>query len=240
MRLFSALYWAIIALSSVPFFLGALGIFLLTVLVDRRRVVLHLYTCFWACFYIYANPLWRLAVTGRSRLPWRGPAVIVANHTSLIDILVLFALYRPFKWVSKVEIFKVPLIGWNMRLNGYVALVRGDKESVVKMMRRCRELLAQGSPVILFPEGTRSKTGELQAFKDGAFTLAAEAGCPVIPVAVHGTGNALPKHGLVLREQVRARVEVLEPIAPGPSAEALREAARAAIAEALERRRRAA
>jgi 1-acyl-sn-glycerol-3-phosphate acyltransferase len=237
MRAFSLAYWAFIALTCVPFYVLALVLFVLTFPLDRRRVVLHLYTCFWAVFYVYCNPLWRLHVVGRERLPWRGPAVIVANHASIIDILVVFALYRPFKWVSKAENFKLPFIGWNMTLNDYVQLERGKKESILRMLDECREHLRRGCPVLLFPEGTRSKTGELQAFKDGAFQLATEMGCPLVPVAIHGTRDSLPKHGIVLREKMRARIEVLEPIAPrGLGVAGLRDAAREAIAKALERR----
>jgi 1-acyl-sn-glycerol-3-phosphate acyltransferase len=218
----------------VPFFAVALVLFVVTLPFDRRRVVLHLYSCFWAAFYLYCNPIWRLRVVGRGKLPWRGPAVIVANHASLIDILVLFALYRPFKWVSKASNFRLPFIGWNMTLNDYVPLVRGSKESIVKMMTECRRHLAQGSPVLIFPEGTRTRDGELQAFKDGAFRLAVEAGCPVIPVAVHATGDCLPKHGFVLRQRMRAVVEVLDPIPVGQlDADAVRAAARSAIESTL-------
>lgn len=236
---FSAVYWVLVALSMPVFYLGALAIFLLTALLDRRRVVLHLYSCFWASFYVYVNPLWRVRVLGRGKLPWRGPAVIVSNHLSLVDILVLYGLYRPFKWVSKEENFKIPCAGWNMTLNGYVRLARGDRRSIRDMMARSLELLRQGSPLLIFPEGTRSATGELQGFKMGAFTLAKEAGCPVIPVALTGTADSLPKRGLVLRNTMRAAVEVLDPLDPGSfeSAEAMRDAARAAIAAAIERRR---
>ena len=234
MRVFSIAYWAFICLCCVPFFAVALVLFVVTLPFDRRRVVLHLYSCFWAAFYLYCNPIWRLRVVGREKLPWRGPAVIVANHASLIDILVLFALYRPFKWVSKASNFRLPFIGWNMTLNDYVPLVRGSKESIVKMMTECRRHLAQGSPVLIFPEGTRTRDGELQAFKDGAFRLVVEAGCPVIPVAGHATGDCLPKHGFVLRQRMRAVVEVLDPIPVGQlDADAVRAAARSAIESTL-------
>ena len=187
--------------------------------------------------FVALNPLWRLNVTGRDRLPWKGPAVIVANHASLVDILVLFDLFRPFKWVSKIENFKIPFIGWNMRLNGYVPLLRGDRASVVAMLARCSDLLGQGNPVLFFPEGTRSKDGAMRPFKDGAFELAVQHGVPLIPVAVHGTARALPKHGMVLEEQVDAHVEVLEAMEPADyaSVEELREAARQRIADALGR-----
>ncbi|HEY6105541.1 MAG TPA: lysophospholipid acyltransferase family protein [Anaeromyxobacteraceae bacterium] len=236
---FSMAYWAFVAVSMPVFFAGALLLFLVTRPFDRRLVALHLYSCFWASSYVYCNPLWRARVLGRGKLPWRGPAVIVANHLSLVDILVLYGLYRPFKWVSKQENFKLPFAGWNMSLNGYVRLARGDPKSIRGMMARSLELLRQGSPLLIFPEGTRSATGELQGFKMGAFTLAREAGCPVIPVALTGTADGLPKRGLVLRNTMRAVAEVLDPIDPGEfqGADALRDAARSSIAAAIERRR---
>ncbi len=233
--IFSALFWAFLALTLPFFFVGALAVFLVTAAFDRRRVALHLYSCFWAQFYIFANPLWRVRVEGRSKLPWEGPAVLVANHLSLIDIIVLYGLYSPFKWVSKAEVFRVPFIGWNMRLNDYVPLRRGDRESVREMAEHCQRHLARGAPVLIFPEGTRSRDGSLQPFKDGAFRLAMEARCPVIPIAVRGTGDSLPKHGLALRKPMRAVVQVLDPIDPAAYEDvaALREATRDAIAGAL-------
>jgi len=235
---FSALYWAFFALTLPVFFAVAVLIFLVTAPFDRRRVILHLYTCAWASFYVYLSPIWRCRVVGRDRLPWKGPAVIVANHLSLIDILVLHGLYRPFKWVSKSANFRIPVLGWNMRLNGYVPVTRGAADSVLRMMKRCRELLGQGNPLLFFPEGTRSASGELQPFKDGAFQLAMESGVPVIPVALSGTHRTLPKHGILLRNRMDALVEVLEPIDPAgfETAAALREAARGAISRALEGR----
>jgi 1-acyl-sn-glycerol-3-phosphate acyltransferase len=235
LRPFSVAYWAFICLTCPVFFVGAVLVWLVTLPFDRRKVVLHMYSCAWAVFYVYVNPLWKLRTTGREHLPWRGPAVIVANHASLVDILVLFDLLRPFKWVSKHENFKIPFIGWNMRLNGYVSLVRGDRESVAAMLDECRALLARGNPVLFFPEGTRSRDGRLREFKDGAFELAVEFGVPLICVAVHGTGRALPKHGVILREHVDAHVEVLPALDPAdfPSPAALRDAARARLADAL-------
>lgn len=237
MVLFSAVYWVFFFVASFVLWIPAVVLFLLTAAFGKRRLLLHLYSCFWACFFIYVNPLWKLKVKGRDKLPWKGPAVIVANHASLIDILVVFGLYRPFKWVSKIENFRVPLIGWNMRMNGYVALKRGDRDSVAEMLERCRSYLRKGIPIFMFPEGTRSSNGELREFKDGAFQLALEAGCPVYPVAVKGTAEALPKHGLVLRQHVDAEVVVLDAIHPAdlPSVESLKQATREAIAAELSR-----
>ncbi len=235
---FSVLYWAFVVLTMPVLFAGALVVFVATVAFDRRRVAVHMYSCAWASFYVVMNPLWRERIEGRGRLPWRGPAVLVANHLSMLDILVLYGLFRPFKWVSKAELFRVPVVGWNMWLNDYVAIRRGHADSVRKMMDHCRAHLARGTPVLLFPEGTRSRDGRLQAFKDGAFRLAVEAGCPVVPIAITGTFDSLPKTGLVLRNGMRAHVRVLDAISPAdhPTVDALRDAARAAIAAALPQR----
>ncbi len=235
LRFLSILYWAYVVVTMPVLLAGALVVYVVTVPFDRRRVVLHVYSCAWASLYVVSNPLWREHIHGRSRLPWRGPAVIVANHLSMLDILVLYGLFRPFKWVAKAELFKVPIVGWNMWINDYVPVWRGDRESVKRMMAHCRAHLARGTPLLLFPEGTRALDGHLQRFKDGAFRLAWEAKVPVIPVVITGTFQALPKHGLIMRGRMDARVEVLEAIHPRDfaGADALREAARAAIAAAL-------
>lgn len=236
MALFSFLYWTFFAVSLPFWFVPQAVLFVLAFPFDRRRLAIHLYACVWGVSYVWLNPFWRLTVEGRERVPWKGPAVIVANHLSLLDILVLYGLFRPYKWVSKASIFRIPFIGWNMRLNDYVGLRRGDRESIKRMMAHCREHLAAGSPVLIFPEGTRSPDGVLQPFKDGAFRLACEAGCPVIPVAISGTYRGLPKHGFMLRNRMDALVRVLEPLHPadfGGDLEALRDAAHAAIRAVL-------
>ncbi len=207
-------FWLFVAVSCVVMFIGALFVFLVTAPFDPKRHVLHLYSCFWGQLYFYVTPIWKLRIEGRERIPWRGAAVLISNHQSLGDILVLFGLYRPFKWVSKKSIFKVPFVGWNMRLNKYIPLVRGDRGSIRKMMNECRSWLDRGVPVLMFPEGTRSPDGNVLPFKDGAFRLAVEADCPVIPIALNGTAATLPKNGYMIRKKANCRVRVLPPIHP--------------------------
>lgn len=213
-HIFAAWWWATFALVCAVMFVGATACFVLTVPFDRRRVVQHLYSCFWAQIMFYLTPFWRLDIEGRDKLPWRGAAVLVSNHESLGDILVLFGLYRPFKWVSKAEVFRAPFLGWNMHYNGYVPLVRGDKDSIKEMMRRCHGWLERGAPILMFPEGTRSPDAEVKAFKDGAFRLAIEAGCPLYPIVLTGTADTLPKHGLLVKPVARCRVRVLDSVDP--------------------------
>ncbi len=229
----SLLYWTFFVASSAVLFVVGLGVFAITTPFDPNGRVQHLYSCAWAQLYFWVNPTWRLRVHGRERLPWRGAAVLVSNHQSLADVLVLFGLYRPFKWVSKASVFNVPFIGWNMRLNRYVGLVRGDKASIAKMMAACERWLDRGVPVLLFPEGTRSPDGDLLPFKDGAFRLAVAKGVPVIPIVLAGTSDMLPKHGFVIRRSADCRVHVLDPVDParfGGDVAALREHVRCLIA----------
>jgi len=208
----SALFWLFMTVSSVAMFPLALLCWVLTVAFDRRLVVLHQLTSFWASMYTWLNPAWPVTVAGRDKIDRDQTYVMVANHQSLLDILVLFRLFSHFKWVSKIENFRIPLIGWNMRLNRYIELRRGDKASIVRMLRACRETLAAGNSIMMFPEGTRSADGRLRRFKPGAFELAKDAKLPLLPVLVEGTASALPKKGLVLQGRHRIRIRVLDPI----------------------------
>jgi len=209
----SALFWIFLTLSSMAMFPVALLCWAITLPFDRRKVILHQLSCFWASLYTWLNPAWPVKVVGREKIDPKETYVMVANHQSLVDILVLFRLFRHFKWVSKIENFRIPFIGWNMRLNRYIELKRGDRSSVSVMLRTCRENLAAGNSIMMFPEGTRSLTGKLRAFKPGAFNLAKDAKRPVLPIVVHGTASALPKRGVIIRERHPILVEVLDPIA---------------------------
>ena len=216
---FSTLFWAFLVASSFALYPLAVLLWAATRPFDPRLRALHVFTCFWASLYTWANPAWPVEIEGRARIRREEAYVMVANHQSLLDILVLFRLFVHFKWVSKIENFRIPLIGWNMRLNRYIALRRGDRSSVVQMLGRCRETLAAGSSVMIFPEGTRSPDGRLRAFKPGAFVLAKTTGRPVLPIVVDGTASALPKRGFLLQGRHRIRVRVLEEI-PAASFEA--------------------
>ena len=211
-RIGSFLFWAFLVTSSLALFPVALLIWALATPFDRQKRLLHQFTCFWASLYTWLNPAWRVHVEGREKIRRHATYVMVANHQSLLDILVLFRLFAHFKWVSKIENFRIPCIGWNMSLNGYVKLKRGDKQSIGEMMSACARELDEGNSIMMFPEGTRSPDGRLRAFKHGAFTLAQGSGCPILPILVEGTADALPKRGFVLQGRHAIRIRVLDEI----------------------------
>ena len=210
----SLAFWIFLWASSVALFPVALAVWALTAPFDRRKVILHRFTCFWASLYTWLNPAWRVTIEGRSKIDPQQPVVFVSNHLSSLDILVLFRLFTHFKWVSKIENFRPPFIGWNMSLNGYIPVVRGDKQSVVRMMGRCRQALEGGSSIMMFPEGTRSPTGRLRDFRSGAFVIAQDAGVPLQPLVITGSSDALPKSGLVITGKHRIHVRVLDVVPP--------------------------
>ncbi|MBI9075706.1 MAG: 1-acyl-sn-glycerol-3-phosphate acyltransferase [Desulfatibacillum sp.] len=211
-RLISISILVFIAITSIFFYCGALLLWLLTVLIDKRLVILHRYTSAWAYLYVLVVPAWQVHFLGKERINRKTTYVVVSNHQSQLDILVCFGLFFHFKWISKAEIFRVPLIGWNMVLNRYIRLVRGDKESIRKMMDACETTLAEGSSVFFFPEGTRSATGRVKQFKPGAFVLAKKMQLPILPIAVRGTTHALPKKSMNFHGRHEIWVTVLDEI----------------------------
>ena len=226
-RLYSTVFWAFIVVSSLLLFPVAVVVWLLTAPFDRRLRAQHQFTCFWASLYTWLNPAWRVRVEGIEHVRRDATYVMVANHQSLLDILVLFRLFVHFKWVAKAELFRIVCIGWNMSLNRYIRLRRGDPGSIRQMMDDAERTLAEGSSLMIFPEGTRSADGHLKAFKHGAFTLALRGRVPLLPIVVEGTANALPKRGFVLQGRHAIRVRVLPEIPyatfAGASVEALTE-----------------
>ncbi|MBP7764999.1 MAG: 1-acyl-sn-glycerol-3-phosphate acyltransferase [Syntrophaceae bacterium] len=211
-RLVSAVFLIIVSVTSIPLFLAALALRVVTSPFDRRLRVLHLFTCFWASLYTWMMPPWRIRIEGRENVRRNTAYMVVSNHQSQLDILVAFRLFFHFKWVSKIEMFRLPLIGWNMTLNRYVKLKRGDRESVEQMLAECALHLEEGSSIFMFPEGTRSPDGEVKAFKPGAFQLAKEKKVPILPIVVSGTNKALPKYSLNFTGVQKMYIRIFEEI----------------------------
>ena len=134
----------------------------------RRLCVLHQ----------WLNPLWKFHTSGELPKNKRNPYVMVSNHESFVDMLLISHLKIEMKWLSKEAILKIPLVGWMMKMSGDVSLVRGDPSSGAAALKVCETWLDRKMSVLIFPEGTRSLDGEIRAFKDGAFRLAITTGTP--------------------------------------------------------------
>ncbi len=211
-RIISLGFLIFIGITCALLYFVALIIWCLTYLFDKRLVALHLFSSFWASIYIWLMPAWSVTKSGKQNIDKNETYVVVSNHQSQLDILVAFNLFFHFKWVSKIEVFNLPFIGWNMRLNKYIRLKRGDVESTKQMLSDCETTLKRGSSVYFFPEGTRSASGLMKPFKSGAFVLAKKMKRPILPIAINGTKNALPKNSLNFHGKQNIRIQILNPI----------------------------
>jgi 1-acyl-sn-glycerol-3-phosphate acyltransferase len=238
LAVYNALYWPYLLASCVVLFVPALGLFLLAVPFGGAQRLLHAYTSLWGAHYLAWAPFAGVTVHGRERVA-SGPYVFVSNHQSMVDILAVFATRLPFLWVSKIENFWVPFLGWNMALNGYVPLRRGHLPSIMRMVRTCLARLRDGHSLFIFPEGTRSPTGDLIPFYPGAFRIAVRTGIPIAPVVLFGTRDVLPKRSFRISPR-RVLISILQPVTPdeaGGDWRKLRDLVRTRMTAELERLR---
>lgn len=163
-------------------------IWLLTVAFDKKLLLLHYFSNIWGSSFTVLVPGWKVEIIGKEKIKRKNTKIIVANHQSQEDILLMYRLGIPFKWVSKAEVFRIPIYGWLMYLKGDIKLQRSSKASIKKMLLDSEKVIRKGSSIAIFPEGTRSKTGNLGNFKDGAFALAKKTQTSILPVVIYGTG----------------------------------------------------
>jgi len=158
------------------------------------------------------SPLWRFSTDGEPPADIHERAyVVVANHQSNADPFLLANLPWDMRWIAKEELAKWPVAGWAFKWGGDIFFRRGHRPSIVRMMKACRETLDNGLSLMIFPEGTRSRDGELLPFKAGAFSLAVEKQVPILPVVLQGTRNCIPRGSPWLGE-ARAHARILEPV----------------------------
>jgi len=210
-RLVSAWVWlatAIIALLWLPW-LGVVWLF--TASRDPGRYAVGRWLRRAAVAVTSLNPFWKFTTSGVTIRDPRRPYVAVANHESLADIFLVSHLPWEMKWMSKEAIFRIPVMGWMMRMAGDVMVRRSDPASRVKAMEEARDRLRKKVSVMIMPEGTRSGGGELLRFHDGAFRLAIETGSPVLPIALAGTRHCIRK-GSWMVGHARAIARVLPPV----------------------------
>jgi 1-acyl-sn-glycerol-3-phosphate acyltransferase len=164
--------------------------------------------------------------------------VFVGNHVSWFDVFAMAAHLRRFKFVAKAELFRIPLFGRAMRVAGMIPIERQNQSRARASIHQAGAAIEAGASVILFPEGTRGRAYTLRPFKKGAFVLAIETQAPIVPVAIHGTLEVLPK-GTALIRPGRVDLHFLPPIETAGTTYADRDAlaakAERAIGECLTR-----
>lgn len=171
------------------FFLGLLAMLLAFTIGEK---IGSLCGVVWARLISWITPM-RLTVSGRENIDPDQSYVVISNHQSQYDIMALYGwLGVDFKWIMKIEIRKVPVLGIACEKLGHVYIDRSDTAAALNSINRAKEKITGGTSVLFFPEGTRSKQGQLLPFKKGAFKMALDLGIPILPVTINNTWKILP------------------------------------------------
>ena len=203
----SILYYLFTLLQVSFWFVMSIIVLIITYPFDKsRRWVHECSRCI--CITLFGVPPFiRRTIDGLENIEKDKPYVMVMNHQSGIDIFAAYKIPLNFRWVSKREVFKVPFVGWLLPIHGDIPIERGNAtEAMAKVLREGKMWLQRGATIAIFPEGTRSKTGEIGRFKAGAFNLAAEAGVDILPVVMTGTNKMFNGWKVNWRSRVAIRV----------------------------------
>lgn len=142
----------------------------------------------------------QVEVIGGKNILHHRPQVLMANHQSDFDILIVLAhVPGQFRWIAKKELFTIPIFGQAMRSAGYIEIDRQNHEKALESLDVAAQHIRRGKSVMTFPEGTRSRNGEIKPFKPGTFYLAIQSGAPIVPISIIGSGEIMPKRSLKIK-----------------------------------------
>jgi len=158
------------------------------------------------------NPAWRLHISGETISDPRRPFVVVCNHQSMADIPLISNLPWEMKWMGKEILFKIPMVGWMMRLSGDIAVDRKNSRSGARALLKALWYLENKCSVMIFPEGTRTLDGRVRQFSDGAFHLAIKAQVPILPLVIEGSRDCISKNSWKFGKPSDILLKVLPPI----------------------------
>ncbi len=178
---------------------------------SRTGNVPHLLARWWANSILWVSRA-RITVTGAEKLEPGRSYIFMANHQSNADIpLLLGRLPAQFRWLAKAELFKIPIFGRAMRGVGYISIDRSNRKSAFESLKQAALTIRNGTSVLIFPEGTRSRDGRILPFKKGGFVLAVDSQVPIVPIIIHGTGGIMPKGRFMIRP-APVTMAILDPV----------------------------
>lgn len=210
----SIYYFSVMFLFTVSAFFVYLVVWLIAYPFDKKRVVSHHFSRFWAQTFYKIFPWWHVDVSGFENIEKGKSYIVVSNHQAMLDIPLLYALPFNFKWVSKEEVFKIPIFGWVLAMHDDIAIKRGGASGAKKMLDKSNRMLQNGISVVIFPEGTRTKTGKVCTFHQGAFLMAKKSKVDILPVVINGNFDSI--NGWKVSTPHKFTVKIMEPIAYDP------------------------
>jgi 1-acyl-sn-glycerol-3-phosphate acyltransferase len=179
---------------------------------NKKRKVPPFIYFLWTDLLIALNPYLDIRINGLENIDTTKTYIVVANHRSYLDIVLLYQTRMQFKWVAKEGLFKIPFLGWSLSLDKHISLAREKSGGIRKAYQEAQACLEHGISVLFFPEGTRGDTKEIGIFQSGAFKLAIKNHVPILPISIRGTENALPKGSWLFGTGAPLVLNVLEPI----------------------------
>lgn len=206
--IFLWIYWAICIIS---FFVIVVLLFVITFPFDRYHKVPNKMLKGLAWLMLKVNPGWSISMNGADRSKVAEPTIVVANHQSFLDLPLAYLLPWSMKWVAKRGLFRIPIFGWIIYMTGHIGIDRSSMRSAKKIDALVEPIQA-GIPAMIFPEGTRSRTGEVGKFQNGAFKLAAKYNFKILPVVLKGGDEAMPPGSWRVKPKQKFTVSVLNPL----------------------------
>lgn len=179
---------------------------------DKRKVIVHETSRFLSYMIIKICPLWSVKIDGKENIDKKQTYAIIANHQSMLDIPLMANVPLNFRWVAKREVYKMPFFGWVLWMRDDIGIERGGLSSTKKMLMVAKKKISQKISIVIYPEGTRSKTGKFGEFKEGAFIVAKMTGVPILPIVIDGTWIVGNWGGFGLKMPTKLRMTILEPI----------------------------
>ena len=215
----SLLYYLVVIAVALVLYVASFIALVVCYPFDRKRVVVHTLSK-WITDTIFGlPPFMKREVIGIENIDPKKAYVMTLNHNSMADIITIYNLPLVFKWVSKKEVYRIPIVGRLLYTHGDIVINRASaKEAMQLVHERGKEWLAKGASVAIFPEGTRSKDGEIHNFKAGAFLLAKDAGAPILPIVLNNT-NKMMRKGWLMNWRNHITIKILPPISAEEVAE---------------------
>jgi 1-acyl-sn-glycerol-3-phosphate acyltransferase len=206
------LYYLVCLVAATVLFVASFIALVVCYPFDKKRVVVHTLSK-WITDVIFGLPIFmKREVIGLENIDPRKAYVMVLNHNSMVDIISIYNLPLIFKWVSKKEVYRIPIVGQLLFAHGDIVINRASaKEAMQLVHTRGLEWLKRGASVSIFPEGTRSKDREIHNFKAGAFVLAKDAGVPILPIVLDGTDTMVHK-GWLMNWRNKITIRILPPV----------------------------
>lgn len=188
---------AVLALSGLIIYTIFFGILVILIgIFSRGNYLQYLCAKAWSKLILLTAGV-KVHIKGTENISFGRAYVLMSNHQSHFDVFSLFSrIPLRIYFLAKKELMRIPVFGWAMYLMGHVTIDRSDRAEAFKSIDRAAEKVKSGSNVMVFPEGTRSPTGELLPFKKGGFILAIKGGIPILPIGIYGSNKILPKGSL--------------------------------------------